>query len=238
MEIPNLPPVQPLPPVVATQNGQPVIGGTDSPSLTILSNSGLPASGSASQLTGTQAATQNNTNQSVANIRNTAIYNQNISGSSISVGDIKIETPSLEVSTNYNPQYGDLNINAQLVVPLGQGGMRKSVRKIIRQREMVALGQLAVSVKNHCLNMEQISALYPDMPQLLVFAIDRPTVSAAERRACHRELPEPTPQAEMENKEAEIERLKMEIAQLKSREAAHKMRTTGTEQTEPIQGLW
>lgn len=181
---------------------------------------------------------QNNTNssQSVANIRNSAIYNSTITGANISVGDISIQTTSVAIQANYNPQYGDTNINAQIVMPLGQSKERKSVRKILANRERASLGALAVSIKNNCLTMEQVKALYPDSPELLVFAIDRPSVTAYEASRCMHPLPEAQPD-KIAQQQAEIDRLKQEIAVLQAMAKARVPQEPMQKQV-PVQGLW
>jgi hypothetical protein len=184
-------------------------------------------------LSGTTSATSNQTNNNSATNytdvtnRNTVI-NQ-IRGSSVQVGDIYYETPSIYFNAATNI-HGDAEFQGGVIIPLGGGKVRKSAKLISLAKADAAKGAVCKSIKDAGFNHDTVVALYPNNPEYRYCVYG----GAAEARVIHTKIPESQDRSSYDQ---ELEELRREIAVLKAREAAHKMRMEEPVQV-PVKGLW
>lgn len=178
----------------------------------------------ASALSGTQAQTNNNNALNTTNIRNSATYINEIRGSRVQVGDISYDVPSLGITAGFN-QYGDYNGQVQISIPLGGSNVRRSATAIARYRAQAALGSLCKSIQQANFDVEVVTSLYPDMPQL------KSCAAKAIKKVKESEVNSETVSLKVSKQEAELAQLRAEVELMRAKFKHSK-------ETNAVRGLW
>jgi hypothetical protein len=178
----------------------------------------------ASALSGTQAQTNNNNALNTTNIRNSATYINEIRGSRVQVGDISYDVPSLGITAGFN-QYGDYNGQVQISIPLGGSNVRRSATAIAKYRAQAALGSLCKSIQQANFDVEIVTSLYPDMPQL------KSCAAKAVKQVKDSEVNSETVSLKVSKQEAELAQLRAEVELMRAKFKHSK-------ETNAVRGLW